>query len=127
MLQSCRQEKEEVKYGYKNLLVWKKSDELAFKVYIETKKFPKEEIYGITSQLRRAALSAPTNIVEGSGRQGRKELKHFVNISLGSLAETEYLIDFSLRLGYLEEKTNRMLQSLRQEVGKLLWNFHKSL
>lgn len=126
-LQGQQQEKEVVKYGYKNLLVWNKADELAFKVYIETKRFPKEEIYGITSQLRRAALSVPTNIVEGSGRQGRKELKQFVNIALGSLAETEYLLDFSLKLGYLDEKTNRMLQALRQEVGKLLWNFHKSL
>ena len=58
--------------GYKKLLVWQKADELAYQVYLETKKFPKEEIYGITSQLRRAALSIPTNLVEGRGRR-RKE------------------------------------------------------
>ena len=72
--------------GYKKLKVWQKADELALAIYIESKKFPKEEIYGITSQLRRAALSVPTNIVEGSGRQNKKEFRQFVNIALGSLA-----------------------------------------
>ena len=90
-------------YGYKKLLVWKKADELAYQIYIETKSFPKEELYGITSQLRKAALSIPTNLVEGTGRQGKKELKQFVNIALGSLAETQYLLDFSLRLEYLNK------------------------
>ena len=83
--------------GYKKLIVWQKADVLAYQVYIETKDFPKEEIYGVTSQLRRAALSVPTNIVEGYGRQGKKELRWFINIALGSLAETEYLLDFSLK------------------------------
>ena len=63
--------------GYKKLIVWQKADELAKFVYRETKNFPQEEIYGITSQLRRAALSIPTNIVEGYARQGKKELKQF--------------------------------------------------
>lgn len=113
--------------GYKKLIVWKKADELAYQIYLETKKFPKEEIYGITSQLRRAALSIPTNLVEGTGRQGRKELKHFVNIALGSLAETEYLLDFSLRLKYFSVELHKKLQDLRQEVGNLLWKFYLSL
>ncbi len=94
---------------------------------IATKSFPKEEIYGITSQLRRAGLSVPTNIVEDYGRQGNKELKQFVNIALGSLAETEYLLDFSLRLGYFNQQSHKNLPGLRQEVGNLLWNFYKSL
>ena len=79
--------------GYKKLIVWQKADELAYQVYIETRNFPKEEIYGITSQLRRAALSVPTNIVEGYGRQSKNELRRFTNIALGSLAEVKYLID----------------------------------
>ncbi len=107
--------------------MWQKADELAYKVYVFTKDFPKEEIYGITSQLRRAALSVAVNIVEGYGRQGRKELKQFVNMALGSLAETEYLLDFSLRLGYLNHKNYEKLQDLRQEVGNLLWKFYLSL
>jgi len=113
--------------GYKKLIVWRKADELAFEVYIATKNFPKDEIYGITSQLRRAVLSVPTNIVEGYGRQGRRELRQFVNIALGSLAETEYLLDFSLKLGYLIKTKHNKLQSLRQETGALLWKFYKSL
>jgi four helix bundle protein len=114
-------------YGYKKLLVWQKADELAYQIYLETKSFPKEELYGITSQLRRAVLSIPTNLVEGTGRQGKKELKQFVNIALGSLAETQYLLDFSLRLQYLNKIRYEKLQVLREETGKLLWNFYQNL
>ena len=113
--------------GYKKLRVWCKADELAFKVYKATRNFPRDEIYGITSQLRRAALSVPTNIVEGYGRQNRGELRQFVNIALGSLAETEYLTDFSQKLGYLTNTKHKEIQSLRQETGALLWKFYKSL
>ena len=122
-----RGEEDIMEKGYKKLLVWQKADKLAYEVYLETKKFPKDEIYGMTSQLRRAAVSIPTNIVEGTGRQGKKELKQFVNISLGSLAETEYLLGFCLRLGYLNNESYQMLESLRNKVGGLLWNFYKSL
>lgn len=113
--------------GYKKLLVWQKADDLAFKVYIETKSFPKDEVYALTSQLRRAALSVPTNIVEGNSRHHKTELRQFLSIALGSLAETEYLIDFSLKLGYLTIDNHSNLQNLRQEVGKLLWRFYKSI
>ena len=114
-------------YGYKKLNVWKKADELAFQIYITTRDFPKEETYGITPQLRRAALSVPTNIVEGYSRQGKKELKHFVNISMGSLGETRYLLDFSSRLGYLNHSKYISLEQLGSETGKLLWRFYESL
>jgi four helix bundle protein len=113
--------------GYKKLIVWQKADNLAYKVYVETKVFPKEELYGITSQLRRAALSVPLNIVEGVGRQGKAELRQFANIALGSLAEAEYLLDFSRRLGYLKAESYKLLQDLCEEVGRLLWKFYKSL
>jgi four helix bundle protein len=113
--------------GYKKLIVWQKANELAYKTYTESKKFPKDEIYGITSQLRRAAISVPTNIVEGSGRQGKKELRQFVNVALGSLAETEYLLEFCYNLKYLGQDAYTQLENLRKEVGSLLWNFYKSL
>jgi len=100
---------------------------LARQVYLETKKFPKDEIYGITSQLRRAAISIATNIVEGTGRQNRNELKQFINIALGSLAETEYLLEFCFYLKYLDKKSYEGLEDSRREVGGLLWNFYKSL
>jgi four helix bundle protein len=113
--------------GYRKLIVWKKADDLAYQVYITTKKFPKDELYGITSQLRRAALSIPTNLVEGSGRQGKNELRQFANIALGSLAELTYLLDFSLKLKYIKQEDYGTLQCLRDEVGRLLWSFYKSL
>ncbi|OHC01014.1 MAG: four helix bundle protein [Planctomycetes bacterium RIFCSPLOWO2_12_FULL_39_13] len=113
--------------GYKKLLVWQRADEFAYQVYLETKKFPKDELYGMTSQLRRAAISVPTNIVEGVGRQGRGELKQFTRIALGSLAEAEYLLEFSLRLSYLDDNAYDKLENLRQNTGGLLWNFYKSL
>ena len=112
--------------GYKKLIVWQKADELAYKIYLVTKAFPRNELYSITSQLRRAALSVPLNLVEGSGRQGRGESRQFANIALGSLAETEYLLDFSLKLDYLKETEHKPLQDLCGEVGRLLWKFYKS-
>jgi four helix bundle protein len=112
---------------YKNLTVWQKADELAIAVYSATKKFPKDEAYGVTSQLRRAALSVPTNIVEGYARKGDKELARFISIAIGSLAETEYLLSFAQRLGYLSEKDYCSLEGIRSEVGKLLWKFYKAV
>jgi len=113
--------------NYKELRVWQKADELAVEIYRLTKAFPKDEIYGLTSQLRRAALSIPTNIVEGYARKGDKELARFVNISIGSLAEVEYLLDFSERMKYLKDGEFERLDLLREEVGKLLWNFYKKV
>lgn len=112
---------------WEKLEVWKLADELAFQVYKATKDFPKEEIYGITSQIRRSALSIPTNIVEGYSRKGDKELSHFVNISLGSLAETKYLIYFSNRLGYIEGKDYNYLRAGYDDLGKLMWKFYKAV
>ena len=112
--------------GYKKLIVWQKANELAKLVYLETKDFSKTELYGITSQLRRAALSVPLNIVEGYARESKKELKRFLSIALGSLAETEYLIDFSLDLKYLDCESHTKLQDSRQAVGNLLWKFYQS-
>jgi four helix bundle protein len=107
--------------------VWKHANELAFLVYNVTQDFPKEEAYGITSQVRRAALSIPTNIVEGYSRKGDKELARFVNIGLGSLAETKYLLYFSNRLGYFEKDTYNKLKKGYDTLGKLLWKFYEAI
>ena len=112
--------------GYQKLFVWKKADELAMAIYQATKQFPQDEVYGLTSQLRRAAVSVPVNIVEGTGRQGQKELKHFINVALGSLAEVDYLLGFCHRLGYLRQETYQELNALRQHTGALLWKFYQS-
>lgn len=111
---------------YKNLIVWQKANLLALKVYKLTEDFSKKETFGITSQLRRSALSVPTNIVEGYGRKSKTELSRFIDISLGSFAETEYLIEFSKELGYIKTDTAE-IENLVDEVGKLLWSFQRSL
>lgn len=80
---------------YKELSFWRKSHELALEVYKVTNSFPKEETYGLTSQLRRAALSIPTNTAEGCGRESRKEFKRYLVIASGSAAEVEYLLFFA--------------------------------
>ncbi len=113
--------------GYKKLLVWQKANEMVILTYALTKSFPRDEVYGLTSQLRRAAVSVAANIVEGSARQGKKELKNFCNIALGSLAETEYLIDLAYTLHYFDGQGHADLQGLRQETGNLLWCFYQSL
>ena len=112
--------------GYRKLIVWKKADELVHEIYVETKNFPKDELYGGTSQIRRAALSIPTNIAEGMGRRNKNELKQFLNIALGSLSEVEYLLEFCLRLNYFDRSCYDNLEGKRQEVGRLLWSFHRS-
>lgn len=116
-----------VKKGYEKLIVWQKADDLAYRVYAETKNFPKDELYGITSQLRRAVISVPTNLAEGTGRQGKNELRQFVNISLGSMAEVSYLLGFCNRVGYLSDDKFNSLEGLRVEVWALLWRFYQSL
>ena len=112
---------------WKKLEIWQIADDLAFTIYQESKSFPKEERYGITSQIRRAALSIPTNIVEGYSRKSDKELSHFISISLGSLAETKYLIHFSSRLGYLNNETFKELKEGYDILGMKLWRFYESV
>jgi len=113
--------------SYRRFIAWQNAHALAVKVYEVSKSFPKDELYGMTSQLRRAALSVPTNIVEGTGRQGHRELKNFLNIALGSLAEVEYLLEFSKDVGYITNIQYTELDDLRRKTGSPLWNFYKSL
>jgi four helix bundle protein len=112
---------------WQRLEVWKHADELALLVYKVTRDFPKEEVYGITSQLRRAALSIPTDIVEGYSRKGDKVLSHFINISLGSLGEVKYLIYFSHSLEYLNDNEYKELRDRYNVLGKMLWKFYDAI
>ena len=112
---------------WKNLEIWKIADDLAYEVYLHTRNFPTEERYGMTSQLRRASLSIPTNIVEGYARKGDKELSHFINIALGSLAETKYLFYFANRLGLIRNSKYDKLNSIAEKLGKKLWRFYEKV
>ena len=89
---------------HKDLDVWKAAMELAKLVYLITSKFPKEELYGLTQQIRRSAVSIPSNIAEGAARNSRKEFIQFLHISLGSLAELETQLLLSEKLGFLKIK-----------------------
>lgn len=113
-------------FGYKKLIAWQKANELARLIYSYTARFPKEEMFGLTSQLRRAGLSIPTNIVEGHARNNKKEFYRFLAISLSSLAEVEYLLEFSYDLKYLSEAEFVKISGLREEVGHILWKLYIS-
>ena len=103
------------------------ADELASKVYEASVKFPKDEVFGLTSQLRRAVLSVPLNIVEGHSRNNKNEFRQFLRISLGSLAEVDYLLHFSLKRKYISNVIYQDLIVLRITCGKILWKLMKSL
>jgi four helix bundle protein len=114
------------KLGYGNLKAWERCDESAKAVYKASAKFPKEETYALTSQIRRASLSAPTNIVEGYARKGRKEFRHFLSIASASLAETGYLLEFAGSQGYLSEDEFKQLADLRDECSRVVWGLLES-
>jgi len=103
--------------NHKNLTVWERSIELAEEIYKITQKFPKEELYGIVSQIRRAAVSVSANIAEGAARNSNKEYVQFLYISLGSLSELETELIISKRVGYLKDE--RIFDKLI-DVKKLL-------
>src|SRR6476469_9838861 len=86
---------------YTKIEAWRRADDLTVAVYESTRSFPREEMYGLTSQLRRASYSVPANIVEGASRESKKDDLHFLYIARGSLSETQYFIHLSRRLDYL--------------------------
>lgn len=92
------------------------ADDLAVTVYEVSKGFPREEIYGITSQIRRAASSVAANIVEGASRESAKDYAHFLQIARGSLAETQYFLHLARRLGYLDDTRAVRAETLAKET-----------
>jgi four helix bundle protein len=107
---------------YTKIKAWQLADELALLVYKATKEFPKSEIWGLTSQMRRAAVSVPANIVEGSARRNRNEYLQFLYIAMSSLAELNYYIRFTKEFGYLdthryEELWGKVQEGLRTLQG----------
>jgi len=106
--------------NYKDLKIWEKAHFFTLKVYEETKGFPKEELYSLTNQLRRAAASIPANIAEGCGKKGNHEFAHYLNISLGSSNESEYLLLLAKDLKYLPNEKFEILNLLINEVKGML-------
>ena len=105
---------------YRELEVWKKAMDLAVAVYGLTEQFPKKELYGLTSQMQRAAVSVPANIAEGYGRVHRGDYLHHLSIARGSLAELETHITLAVRLGFVPRDTATPIWNMTQDVGKML-------
>ncbi len=112
---------------YKKMTVWQKSYALGIEVYTTTKTFPKEESYGLTSQLRRAAISVPSNIAEGSRRSTEKDFRSFLFTAFGSGAELEVQILFAKDLGYISEKEAARILTELEEIMKMLNSFIQTL
>ena len=106
--------------SFKDLVVWQKAMDLSVAVYQITKNFPKEEIFGLTSQMRRASVSIASNIAEGEGRKSKREFAHFLGIALGSKAELETQMLLCEKVGLLKGDVLQKVQSLLNEVGKML-------
>ena len=114
-------------FPYKRLEAWKVCHELTLAVYGATREFPPEELYGLTSQARRAAVSAAANIAEGSAKRGPREFRRFLDISLGSLAELSYILQLARELSMLPQNEWSDLERIRGRAGYLTWQLYKSI
>jgi four helix bundle protein len=113
--------------SYKDLIAYQKAYQLTLDIYKSTKRFSKEELFGIVSQMRRSAVSIPCNISEGYCRNHRKEYVQFLNIALGSCGELETLLSLSRDLGYISQSDFENLYGSRAEVSRILWKLADSL
>jgi four helix bundle protein len=106
--------------GHRDLVVWQKAMRLVTEVYRVTSAFPKHELYGLVGQIRRAAVSVPSNVAEGYARNSRNELHHFIGQARGSLAELETQIEIAKNLGYVEGPVASDVLTKTSEVGRML-------
>jgi four helix bundle protein len=113
--------------SFRDLQIWQKSMQLAIAVYGLTKEFPREEIYGLTSQIRRSAVSVPSNIAEGQGRLNLGEFRQFLGIARGSNCELQTQLEIAGALGFGNPELLRQAGDLSHEVGKMLYAFLDSI
>lgn len=106
--------------SFDKLLVWQRAHSLVLKIYEDTNSFPKEEIWGLTSQIRRSAVSVPSNIVEGKARGSRKDFKRFLLIARGSLEEVKYQSLLAKELKYMNDEQYEEITVMIEDVGRLL-------
>ncbi|MDE0425727.1 MAG: four helix bundle protein [Candidatus Poribacteria bacterium] len=112
---------------FRGLQVWEKSHDLTLSVYKFTSQFPREEMYGLTSQIRRACASIPTNIAEGCGRESSADFARFLQIAMGSASETEYLILLARDLKYIHTNQYNELMDPVNHIKRMLINLQKSV
>jgi four helix bundle protein len=109
--------------GFFDIKAWQKADDLAVDVYESTKSFPRHQLYSLTNQMQRAAVSVAANIAEGSGRRTPRDYLRFLYIAKGSLTELEYYIHLAKRLGYLTLEDYQRLDALQDETARVLTGF----
>ena len=113
--------------NYKNLLFWQRSMVFVADIYKKTMSFPREEQFGLSGQIRRAAVSVPTNIAEGSGRDSRKDFAHFLRISIGSACEVECELMIARDLGYINESESSVLLKEIKEIKEMIDSYKNKL
>ena len=112
---------------YERLRAWQACHELVLGIYQASQNWPKAEMYGLTSQTRRAAFSIPMNISEGCAKRGSREFRRFLDISLGSMSELTYCLRLARDLDYLNESEWNRVEGRREEAGKLLWGLYRAI
>ena len=113
--------------SFLNLEIWTISHELTLEIYKNIKDFPKEEMFGLTSQIRRSSMSIPTNIAEGCGRNSNQQLINFLQIATGSCSELQYQIILSKDLSYINEKVYDSLQSNVIDIRRMIYGYSDKL
>lgn len=114
-------------HNFKELKIWQKSRSLTKDIYLVTKNFPEDERFGLTSQMRRCAISIPSNIAEGSGRESNKEFRRFLNISISSAFELETQLILAFDLEFILETDYIRISKDIEEIQKMIFGFRKSL
>ena len=114
-------------FGFEKLEVWQKALDLTDRIYSQTRSFPRHEAFGLTNQVRRAAVSIAANISEGSGRGTAKDFQHFISISFGSINEVVTLLHVALRQGYINRVDFEAIYDELEIIGKMLSGLSKSL
>ena len=112
---------------HKKLIAWQKSMDLVVSIYETTKSFPREETYGLTSQMRRSAVSAPSNIAEGAAGRSNDQFKNFLSIAIGSLNELNTQIEIAFRVGYINQSKSDELQKLLDECLAVTFGLKRSI
>lgn len=112
---------------FRQLKVWEKAHQLALAIYKATKEFPKEELYGLTSQIRRSSMSIPTNIAEGCGRFTNADFARFLQMAMGSASEAEYQLILARDLGFLSNDVYEKLHNDTEEVKRMLASLLKTI
>jgi four helix bundle protein len=112
---------------FKELKVWQKAHRFVLDVYQQSRSFPPDERFGLAAHLRKSAISVPSNIAEGCGREGERELARFLSIAAGSASETEYQMLLARDLGYLSHEAHRQLDDQANEIKRMLNSFLQKL